>query len=124
MENASRLITRFLLNLLLSFVPLLPLSGFSAESTGENQQIIVVFRKACGIENPKKIEKQLIDWHQRFGVRLSVIGPFRSDRLILKMQDHSESKQIEELIEQMNRDACIKYAEIDAIMRIQRPSTD
>ena len=97
------------------------LTGVHAQDAIGGQQVIVQFNTDTDESNQEhsdQIESRLQIWQEQIGVKFGYVRPFGENGWIIVIQERLSSDRLDEVIEQLNQDPQVKYAEIDAVMSI------
>lgn len=95
------------------------ISGANAEGPINKQQIIVRLKPEIIKSEQQFVELRdalLEEWRAEFGIDLSLVRDFRADGFIMAARKPVAPEQLETMIEGINEDPRILYAEPDAIM--------
>jgi hypothetical protein len=126
MKTLTLICIRWFFYLIVSivFLKAFVLTSVKAQETMLGQQVIVQFNAGANKpdqENSDQIESRLQIWQDRIGVKFGYVRPFGENGWIIAVKEKLNADRLDEVIEQLNQDPQVKYAEIDAVMGISPP---
>lgn len=98
--------------------------GVNAQDFINEQQIIIRLKPEV-IESKQQFmelrETLLDEWRAEFGINLDFVRNFRTDGFILAAKEPVKQEQMEAIIQGMDEDSRVRYAEPNAVMTISPP---